>query len=81
LDLDVINERLNTVGTFVKSENDEALNLLVKYLKSIGNMRVTMIKLRKGVGGGSTETGGFSKSVWTNLQKVSVLPMRTHMIS
>ncbi|CAA9958588.1 DNA mismatch repair protein mutS [Pyrenophora teres f. maculata] len=52
LNLDIINERLNTVGN----------------LKNIGNMRVVMINLRKGVGGSTKGAGGFSKSIWTSIR-------------
>jgi DNA mismatch repair protein MSH5 len=74
LNLDVINERLNTVGIFVRPDNDSALQTLVQNLKSIGNMRVVMVNLRKGVGGSTKGAGGFAKSIWTSVRAVSSTP-------
>ncbi|KAL7772159.1 hypothetical protein CFE70_002112 [Pyrenophora teres f. teres 0-1] len=68
LNLDIINERLNTVGVFTRSDNESALQTLVQNLKNIGNMRVVMINLRKGVGGSTKGAGGFSKSIWTSIR-------------
>ncbi|CAO2650650.1 Nn.00g019420.m01.CDS01 [Neocucurbitaria sp. VM-36] len=64
LNLDVMNERLDTIGVFVLPENGSALQTLVKTLKSIGNMRVMLSNLSKGVGGSTKGSGGFSNRVW-----------------
>ena len=72
LNLGVINERLETVGTFLRPENDPALDTLVEIMKNVGNMRVMMINLRKGVGGSTKGKGGFSRSVWSSIRGVSV---------
>jgi DNA mismatch repair protein MSH5 len=68
LNLDVINERLGAVGVFTRPDNDPALHTLVHNLKSVSNMRVMMVNLRKGVAGSSKGTGGFSKSIWTSIR-------------
>ncbi|KAL6169067.1 hypothetical protein ACJQWK_05427 [Exserohilum turcicum] len=68
LNMDVINERLNTVGVFTRPDNDFALQALVQNLKHIGNMRVTMTNLRKGVSGSTGGAGGFAKSIWTSIR-------------
>lgn len=70
LNMDVINERLNTVGVFTRPDNDFALQALVQNLKHIGNMRVTMTNLRKGVSGSTGGAGGFAKSIWTSIRAV-----------
>ncbi|KAF2832856.1 hypothetical protein CC86DRAFT_414515 [Ophiobolus disseminans] len=71
LNLDVINERLDTVSTLVRPENDSALDALVNIMKNVGNMRVMMINLRKGIGGSKKGKGGFSKSVWSAIRGFS----------
>ncbi|KAF1835488.1 hypothetical protein BDW02DRAFT_495713 [Decorospora gaudefroyi] len=68
LNLDIIDERLNTVGVFVRPDNDSALQTLVQNLKNIGNMRVMMVNLRKGVGGSTKGAGGFAKNIWTSIR-------------
>lgn len=71
LNLDAINERLNTIDIFLRPENDPSLGTLVGILKNVGNMRIMMINLRKGVGGAKQGRGGFSRSVWSSIRSVS----------
>lgn len=73
LNIDLINERLHTVGVFVRPENESALEMLIKHLKSVGNMRVVLLSLRKGVGSSMIGRSGFSKSVWGSIRSVSSL--------
>ena len=73
LNLDLINERLKTLGVFVRPDNDSAMDTLVQCLKNIGNMRVMLINLRKGVGGSMKGKQGFSRSVWMAIRAVSVI--------
>ncbi|RMZ69201.1 dna mismatch repair msh5 [Pyrenophora seminiperda CCB06] len=68
LNLDIINERLNTVRVFVRPDNESALQTLIQNLKNIGNMRVVMINLRKGVGSSTKGAGGVSKSLWRSIR-------------
>ncbi|KAF1364822.1 mismatch repair protein 5 [Lizonia empirigonia] len=68
LNIDVINERLDAVSTFFRPENSSSLEALVQNLKSIGNMRMMMINLRKGVGGSIPGRNGLSRSVWTSIR-------------
>lgn len=72
LNLDLIHERLRTVGVFVRAENDSALDMLITNLKNVGNMRVMLLGLRKGVGSSMTGRSGFSKSVWASIRSVSL---------
>ncbi|KAF2198323.1 hypothetical protein GQ43DRAFT_465698 [Delitschia confertaspora ATCC 74209] len=69
LDLDVIRERHATISVFVRPENGIALETLVKNLQSVKNIRVIMVHLRKGVGGGQGSTHGFSRSIWMGVQQ------------
>jgi DNA mismatch repair protein MSH5 len=68
LNLEVINERLDAVGIFSRPDNDSALQILVQCLKSVGNMRIMITNLRKGVSGASKGRGGFAKSIWTSIR-------------
>ncbi|KAF2131755.1 hypothetical protein P153DRAFT_429981 [Dothidotthia symphoricarpi CBS 119687] len=68
LNLDVINERLDTVSVLVRTDNGSPMNGLVANMKNISNMRIMMINLRKGIGGSTKGKGGFSKSVWTSIR-------------
>ncbi|CAN9167596.1 unnamed protein product [Alternaria alternata] len=68
LNLDVINERLSALEVFTRPDNDPPLQSLVQSLKSVGNMRVMMVNLRKGVGGSTKGARGFSKSIWTAIR-------------
>lgn len=72
LNLDIINERLDTVSIFTRPENDSALQTLVRNLKHIGNMRVMMMNLKKGVSGSTQGRSGFSKSIWVSIRAVSL---------
>lgn len=73
LNLDVINERLDTVDVFVRPENDNALQSLIQNLKCIGNMRIMLTNLRKGISGSANGGRGLSKSIWTAVRAVSCL--------
>jgi DNA mismatch repair protein MSH5 len=66
----VINERLETIGVFLRPENTGPVEKLVKNLQSVKNIRVTMINLRKGVGAGLGRGGGISRSVWAGIRQV-----------
>lgn len=70
LNIDIINERLDVVSTFVRPENASALDAIVDNMKNIGNMRVMMINLRKGVSGSTLGRNGLSRSVWTAVRGV-----------
>lgn len=68
LNFDVIDERLNTIAIFLRPENADTMDNLVKDLKSVRNIRTIMINLRKGVSSGG-KAGGFSKNVWVGLRQ------------
>jgi hypothetical protein len=74
LNLDVINGRMDTITTLLRPDNDSALDDLVKIMKNVGNMRVMMINLRKGIGSATKGKVGFSRSVWQSIRGVGNLP-------
>ncbi|KAH3979586.1 hypothetical protein HBH70_150560 [Parastagonospora nodorum] len=71
LNLDIINERLETISTLLRPDNETPMRDIVKIMKNVGNMRVMMISLRKGIGGAAKRQGGFSRSVWSTLRGFS----------
>lgn len=71
LGLDLINERLNTISIFLNPENTAPFDTIVKSLRAVVNVRTLVIKLRKGVSGGTTQSGGIAQGIWSGLQKVS----------
>lgn len=71
LNLDIINERLDTVGVFVQPDNDGPMKNIVKSLGQIKNMKTVVIHLRKGVSGGLNKGGGIKSGIWTSLRSVS----------
>lgn len=70
LDLDVINERLETISVFLKPDNIGPLNSIVKSLGQIRNMRTMMIYLHKGVSNGLSKEGGIKSGIWSSLRSV-----------
>ncbi|ORY09079.1 mismatch repair protein 5 [Clohesyomyces aquaticus] len=69
LNLDVIHERHETISIFLRPENADPFDSIISNLQKVKNMRVIMINLRKGVGGGIAKGGGVSKSVWTGIRQ------------
>ncbi|KAL6704002.1 hypothetical protein ACN47E_008853 [Coniothyrium glycines] len=67
LDMDVVNGRLNTLSVLTRPDNDAALHTLTNSLKNVGNMRVMLIHLKKGVRG-ATKGSGVSRSSWTSIR-------------
>jgi DNA mismatch repair protein MSH5 len=68
--LEIIDERLDAITAFLRPENADSMENLVKDLQSVRNMRTLLINLRKGVSSGSSNSGGFSKSVWAGIRQV-----------
>lgn len=79
LNIDLINERLDAIGVFLRPNNQGAVESITKSLNGVFNVRTSMINLRKGITGGSGKAGGIARSVWTGLQKVVMLlfPVRS----
>ncbi|KAF2088890.1 hypothetical protein K490DRAFT_64102 [Saccharata proteae CBS 121410] len=66
--LRVINERLDTVAFFTRPDNSAATDQLVKSLKTIKNIRVIMVNLRKGVSAVTGKKGGIASGVWATMR-------------
>lgn len=73
LDLGIINDRLHAVSVFIRPDNENILQDLVKSLKKVGNMRVVMMNLKKGVSASTEGRSGFSRNVWVTIRAVSGL--------
>ncbi|KAF2686455.1 hypothetical protein K458DRAFT_476351 [Lentithecium fluviatile CBS 122367] len=69
LNLGLINERQDAIQTFLRPENKPTLDSLVGSLKAMGNMRVMMANLKKGIGGGPSKTRGPSGSLWASVRR------------
>ena len=76
MNIEVIDERLNAVSVFSRPENSSTLDALVQNMKNIGNMRVMVINLRKGVGGSLPGRNGLSRSVWKFVREVMGTDLR-----
>lgn len=64
--IDVINERLDTVSVFLRPDNSAPLLKIVKSMKSVKNMRTVMIHLRKGMDNGLS-VGTLKSGIWSSL--------------
>lgn len=70
LDISIVNERLDTASVFLRPENSGPLNMLVKSLGQIKNMKTVLIHLRKGISNGMSKGGGIKSGVWSSLRSV-----------
>jgi DNA mismatch repair protein MSH5 len=68
LDLELLQQRHDTIFVFLKPANDGYMDEIVKSLKSIKNMRSVMVHLRKGMSNGVSRGGGIKSGVWTSLR-------------
>lgn len=71
VNMDVINERHDFIGVFLRPDNCNSLDKISKSLKHIKNLRPVMINLRKGVSTGSAKVTGFKTTVWATLLAVN----------
>lgn len=70
LDIDTVNERLDTASIFLRPDNSGPLNVIVKSLGQIKNMKTVTIHLRKGISNGLSKGGGIKSGVWSSLRSV-----------
>ena len=68
LDLNVINERLDTASVFLRPDNHVYMEDIIKGLKEIKNIKTVMIHLRKGITNGGGKKGGIKNGVWSSLR-------------
>ncbi|KAH1985165.1 hypothetical protein KXV64_009228 [Aspergillus fumigatus] len=59
--------RKKAYPVYLRPDNYDALNKIVKGLKHIKNLRPVMINLRKGISTGSAKITGFKTTVWATL--------------
>lgn len=70
LDMCIIHERQNTIHTFLRPENAAPFDGIVKSLKSTGNMRTTLIGLRKGTTSRASKSSNTaSSSLWAGIRR------------
>ena len=68
LNIEVINERLDTISVFVRPDNANQLSDLTKSLAQVKNMRPILIQLRKGVSRSAGKGGGIGRGAWASLR-------------
>ena len=71
MDLNTINERLDSIETLMKPENEIHIKNITKNLRHIKNLRTVIANLRKGINNLSNRQG-ISSSAWSALRSVSV---------
>ncbi|OBT79203.1 hypothetical protein VF21_01764 [Pseudogymnoascus sp. 05NY08] len=69
LDLNLIQERHNTIAIFLRPGNAEALNIIIQSLKRIKNIRTVLIHLMKGVSAPASKGGAIKQGIWGSLQQ------------
>lgn len=70
LDLNLIQERHNTIAILLRPGNAEALNIITQSLKRVKNIRTVLIHLTKGVSAPPASRGGAIKQgIWGSLQQ------------
>ncbi|RAK97016.1 MutS family protein MSH5 [Aspergillus ibericus CBS 121593] len=67
VELEVIHERHSFVSIYLRADNYNPLEKMVKGLKHIKNLHHVMINLRKGISTGSGKIMGFKTTVWATL--------------
>ncbi|EDP56350.1 DNA mismatch repair protein Msh5, putative [Aspergillus fumigatus A1163] len=72
VEINVICERHDFISVYLRPDNYDALNKIVKGLKHIKNLRPVMINLRKGISTGSAKITGFKTTVWATLLAVDI---------
>jgi DNA mismatch repair protein MSH5 len=70
VEMNLICERHDFISVYLRQDNYNALNKIVKSLKHIKNLRPVMINLRKGISTGSAKITGFQTTVWATLLAV-----------
>ncbi|KAG9944714.1 hypothetical protein KCU85_g7785, partial [Aureobasidium melanogenum] len=68
INMDVINERLDTISFLLRAENSEQMETLIKNLSKIKNMRTVMIKLRKGISDAGVSKRGPPNFIWSGIR-------------
>ncbi|PKX94249.1 MutS family protein MSH5 [Aspergillus novofumigatus IBT 16806] len=67
VEMNVICERHDFISVYLRQDNYNTSNKIVKSLKHIKNLRPVMINVRKGISTGSAKITGFKTTVWATL--------------
>lgn len=70
MNINLINERLDSVATFIRPDNLSVVTEITRGLKQVANARTLVVNLRKGTATGCGQGGRISKSTWSGLQMV-----------
>ncbi|KAM3071187.1 hypothetical protein ACMFMF_007662 [Clarireedia jacksonii] len=71
VDMAVIGERLKTIGFFLRSENQAALQKIRKSLKNVKDIRTIVVHMQKGVNSKSGKAAAVKSGIWGSVQKFS----------
>lgn len=71
VDVRVISERLKTIGFFLRSENQAALQKIRRGLKKIKDIRTVVIHMQKGVNSKTGKAAAVNSGIWGSLQRFS----------
>ncbi|KAI7177104.1 hypothetical protein KC316_g2684 [Hortaea werneckii] len=76
LNINIINERLQTISVFLRPDNAEHLDHIVEHLAKVKNMRIVTVNLRKGVSSGLKKNRGVNNSVWPSIRNFTFHALR-----
>lgn len=68
LNLNVINERLDTVSVLLRPDNTTTMDQIVNSLAKVKNMRLATAHLRKGISQTSGRNRGVAMSIWPSIR-------------
>ncbi|MCJ1281630.1 MutS protein msh5 [Xylographa opegraphella] len=68
LDIEIITERQNTATVFLRPDNVQHMDEIIKSLKHVKNMKTIMIHLHKGMSNAISKDGGIKSGVWYSLR-------------
>ncbi|MCJ1431366.1 MutS protein msh5 [Xylographa pallens] len=75
LDIDLIIERQDTASVFLRPDNAQHMDELIKSLKHVKNMKTIMIHLHKGMSNAISKDGGIKSGVWYSLRSFAFWTM------
>ncbi len=76
LNLEVINERLDTITVLLRPDNAPTLDQISDSLAKVKNMRLVTANLRKGISNGLTRNRSVATSVWPTLRDFVYFALR-----
>ena len=76
LNLNVINERLDTISVLLRPDNTTTMDQLLDHLAKVKNMRIATANLRKGISQNNGRNRGVSTSLWPSIRDFSFYALR-----